>query len=86
MRGLERVRVVVLAPAIEVRRGEEVVEDEIVEDDDGGRPPAGREERLDGRRVQRVVADLEEEDVVLRAQRPRGSVGLIGDERKRRVL
>ena len=61
---LEGAGVVRLAAAVEVRRGEQVVKDEVVEDDDGGRRPPGRRERLDGRRVQRVVPDLEEEDVV----------------------
>ena len=48
--------------------GEEMVQHEIVKHDDGGRPPQRIEERLYGWSVQRIVAELEEEDVVLCVQ------------------
>ena len=80
VRPLELARVVVLAPAVEVRRGEEVVEDELVENDDGGSPAFRIEERLDRRSVQRVVADLDEEHVVLRRERASRVHGLVRDD------
>jgi len=86
VRGLEGSGVVRLAAPVEVRRGKEVVENEVVQDDDRGRLPPGRAKRLDGRRVQRVVADLEEEDVVRARESPRSVGGLVGGKRKRRFL
>ena len=84
VRALELPRVVVLAPPVEICRGEKVMEDEVVQDDDRGRQPPRVEERLDGRRVQRIVSDLEEEDVVVGAQRLGGRRGFVGGKRKRR--
>ena len=86
VRPLELSRVVVLAPPVEVRRGEKMVKHEIVEDDDGGRPPACVEERLDGGGVQRVVSELEEKHVVRRDERPLRLGWLVGNEGKRILL
>jgi hypothetical protein len=80
VRPLELARVVVLTPAVEVGGREEMVEHEIVEHDDGGRPPARVEERLDGRSVKRVVADLEEKHIVPGAQGLGCGRGFIGEK------
>jgi hypothetical protein len=66
--------VLLLASAVEVRGSEEVMQDEVVQNDGGGRPPGRTEKRLHRRRVERVVPDLKKEDVVSRdesAFRPR---------------
>ena len=86
VRPLQLARVVLRARAREVGRREEVVEDELVENDHGGSPALGIEESLDGRSVQRVVADLHEEHVVTCPKRSFRAVGFIGDEGKRRFL
>ena len=51
-----------------------------MENDDGGCPPHRRQKCLDGRRVERVVADLEKEDVVGRGKRVGRDGGLVGTE------
>ncbi len=87
VRPLQLARVVLRARAREVCRREEVVEDELVENDDGGSPAFRIEERLDGRSVQRVVADLDEEDVVAAPEaHVDAPIRFVGDDGKRRFL